>query len=250
MTEQREAHPLSTREQAVLVQLADGKLTGATRARAESRARAIPDADRLIERQRRVARALGGADARAGVAPPRAAGARRLLPRLAPAAMLVFLLVLLAILAPGGDRSTVERAADLAQAKATAQAPRTTGAVLRAGVQGVRFPDWGAEFGWHETGMRRDVLDGRPTTTVFYEHTGHRLAYTIVSGAPLPRPAGGRVVRRDGLEIALYRDPGHGGHDIAVFERGGRTCVLAGHVRTPDTLLKLAAWKADGRLRS
>ena len=122
--------------------------------------------------------------------------------------------------------------------------------MLRADVDGVRFPDWGPEFGWHETGMRSDEIDGRHTTTVFYEHTGHRLAYTIVSGPPLPRPAGARVVQRDGLEIAVYRDPRHGGHDVAVFERGGRTCVIAGHVLELSTLLKLAAWKGDGSIRS
>ena len=119
-----------------------------------------------------------------------------------------------------------------------------------AAVDGVAFPDWGREFGWRATGMRHDDLGGRPTATVFYEHMGHRLAYTIVSGTALPRPAGARTVERDGLRISLYRDPGHGGHDVAVFERGGRTCVVAGHVLELDTLLDLAAWKGDGRVRS
>ena len=71
------------------------------------------------------------------------------------------------------------------------------------------------------------------------EHHGHRLAYTILPGI-VERPQGARVVRRDGLEIALYRD---GEHDVAVFERDGRTCVLAGHVLRTSTLVKLAASK-------
>jgi hypothetical protein len=237
-------HRLSRREQALLVQLADGTLTGSARARAE----AIPDADRLIERQRRVTRALGAGAARAPVQ------RRRSLPLappwLLPAAAIAGMLILLAVLVPRGAPSTVQRAADLAQEPATQTAPAATGTVLRADVDGVEFPDWGPAFGWQETGMRRDVLDGRATTTVFYEHTGHRLAYTIVTGPPLARPAGARVVRRDGLEIALYHDAGHGGHDVAVFERGGRTCVVAGHVMKLDTLLKLAAWRGDGRIRS
>ena len=29
-------------------------------------------------------------------------------------------------------------------------------------------------------------------------------------------------VERDGLELSVYHDPGHGGHEVAVFERGGR----------------------------
>ena len=40
-------------------------------------------------------------------------------------------------------------------------------------------------FGWKETGSRRDTLDGRATRTVFYEHMGHRIAYTILPGAPV-----------------------------------------------------------------
>jgi hypothetical protein len=57
-------------------------------------------------------------------------------------------------------------------------------------------------------------------------------------------------VKRDGLEIAVYHDPRHGGHDIAVFQRGGKTCVLAGHVEEASTLLKLAAWRGGGDIRS
>jgi hypothetical protein len=56
-------------------------------------------------------------------------------------------------------------------------------------------------------------------------------------------------VRRDGLEIALSHDAGHGGHDIAVFERDGRTCVLAGHVMRVSTLVELAAWTGGGAVR-
>ena len=98
--------------------------------------------------------------------------------------------------------------------------------------------------------MRHDELDGRPTTTVFYEHTGHRLAYTIVSGPPLPPPDdGARRPARRPRDRALPRSA-HGGHDVAVFERGGRTCVIAGHVLELATLLKLAAWKGDGSIRS
>jgi hypothetical protein len=50
--------------------------------------------------------------------------------------------------------------------------------------------------------------------------------------------------------MSVYRDPRHGGHDVAVFERNGRTCVIAGHVIHRSTLLKLAAWKGGGHVRS
>ena len=194
-------HPLSKREQALLVQLADGTLTGPARARAEARLSRIPDGERLLERQRRVARALGADRKPSVVREPRAL-------RLVAAGALATALVLMWVLAPGGDRTTTERAADMAQLPATRPAPAASGAVLRAEVDGVRFPDWGPEFGWHETGLRRDTIDGRRTATVYYEHMGHRLAYTIVSGPALPRPANAHVVRRDGLAISLVSGPG------------------------------------------
>jgi hypothetical protein len=240
---------LSHRDRAALVGLADGTLTGAARARAEARVRALPDADRLIERQRRVTRALGiGLDPLP--APARAPATASAAPRLALAGALATVLLVLGLLLPQGGDSTVEQAADRAQLPATAPAPAASGPVLQAAVEGVRFPAWGEQFGWHETGMRRDELEGRDSTTVFYEHQGHRIAYTIVSGPALPRPEDARVIRREGLEIAVYRDPSHGGHDVAVFERDGRTCVLAGHVMRLSTLIELAAWTGDGRLRS
>ena len=98
--------------------------------------------------------------------------------------------------------------------------------------------------------MRRDEIEGRRSTTVFYEHEGHRLGYTIVSGPALPRPDGARIIERDGLRMSVYRDPAHGGHEVAVFERDGRTCVVAGHVMKRSTLLELAAWTGGGDVRS
>jgi hypothetical protein len=248
MTERLEERPLGRRDEALLVQLADGTLTGPARRKAEARLRAIPDADRLIARQRRVARALGaGADL-----PPlhAAAAPRRAAPRVAVAGALAAVLALLLVLAWQDAGPTVERAADISQLPATDRAPRASGPMLRAAVDGVRFPDWGPEFGWHATGMRSDDIGGRRATTVFYEHMGHRLAYTIVSGPALPRPTQARTVERNGLRMSVYRDPEHGGHDVAVFERRGRTCVVAGHVIRLSTLLELAAWKGGGSVRS
>jgi hypothetical protein len=65
-------------------------------------------------------------------------------------------------------------------------------------------------------------MGGRATRTVFYEHTVHRIAYTVVSGSELKRPAGGRPVRRNGIAIT------------------------PGHVMHRCTLLKLAAWRGPG----
>ena len=230
---------LNERDRRLLIGVADGTLSGRRRTRAEGRLARIPDAERLIARQRRVAHAVRPAGAPA-------TRRSRLRPNLrvatvgALAAVATVCLVL--ILAFSGDRPAVMQAADLAGQPATRSAPSSSGHVLQASVDGVEFPDWSAEFGWHETGARDDTLDGRRTRTVFYEHMGHRIAYTIVSGAPVPIPDDARVVRRGTMVIALYRDAENGGRDIAVFRRGGRTCVLAGHVMHQSTLVELAAW--------
>jgi hypothetical protein len=251
--------PLTDRDRALLVGLADGTLEGRRRARAEALVDEIPDGKALVERQRRVARALAGGRvpamipvaARAASAPvARARPVWRPRPRMAALATLAAAVLALLTVVLSSERSTVAQAADLARLPATDPAPGSAGKVLRASVDGVAFPDWSAEHGWHETGLRRTSLDGRASTTVFYEHEGHRIAYTIVSGPALDPPADARVVRRAGLEIAVYHDPGHGGHDVAVFERDGSTCVLAGHVIEQETLLKLAAWKGGGQIRS
>jgi hypothetical protein len=241
---------LGKRDHAALVQLADGALAGSGRRRAAARVRAIPDGERLLERQRRVARALS-VGAELPVPEPAGAASRpRPALRLVAAGAFAAPVAVLLMLVPQDTRPTAERAADIAKLPATDPAPRASGALLRADLDGVPFPDWGPEFGWHATGMRRDELGGRRTTTVFYEHMGHRLAYTIVSGPPLARPARARTVKRDGLRMSVYRDPRHGGHDVAVFERGGRTCVIAGHVIHLSTLLDLAAWRGGGHVRS
>jgi hypothetical protein len=247
MTDRLDKQPLRRRDEALLVQLADGALTGAARRRAEARLQTIPDADRRLGRQRRVARALGAGAERSA---PQPAPAPRPALRLALAGALATVLALLAVLASQGGDPTVERAASISQLPATARAPNASGPVLGAEVDGVAFPDWGPEFGWHATGMRNDEIDGRRATTVFYEHEGHRLAYTIVSGPALPRPDQAQTIERDGLELSVYRDPDHGGHDVAVFERDGRTCVVAGHVLELSTLLELASWKGSGSIRS
>ena len=245
---------MTNRDRILVVALADGTLTGRRREQAERRLARIPDAAEQVERQRRVTEALRGGPA----TPPKLAAAplplpapRRRVAR-APLAIATAVAAVIAALVVVGIQgsSTLTQAAGLAKLDAERPAPAAAGPVLREEHEGVTFPEWEAEFGWRATGARSDRLDGRRTRTVYYEHTGHRIAYTVVSGPPLEIPEHARRVRRDGLAIALYRDPSHGGHDVAIFERNGRTCVLAGHVMRTSTLVKLAAWRGDGALPS
>lgn len=133
-------------------------------------------------------------------------------------------------------------------------------ALLDRSFRGVTFPRWGPQFGWFQIGERQDVIEGRETHTVFYLHQGHRLAYTVVAGPPLPVPNGGRRVDTPAGRVHVYTPPSHavdvpaqllrhgGRARVAVFERGGHTCILAGVAHREDTLVMLASWKGHGAI--
>jgi hypothetical protein len=161
-------------------------------------------------------------------------------------------LVAIALVLPGllSGEPTVADAHALAGRGPTDPAPsRVAGspALLAADVDGVPFPSWKREFGWRSVGERSDELDGRRTRTVFYGHEGHRIGYTIVSGEALEAPEDAARRRVNGVDLRVWRDD-HG-HDIVAFERGGRTCVLSGHVERRSTLVDLASWSGDGEVR-
>ena len=216
------------------------------------------------ERQARVARVIR---AQAPAAPPalrtrieadlardRARGGwtRRRAPRIALAAAIAVVAVAVAVplALQGDDAITVQEAVNPTHRDPAGPAPARDSrrpALLAASFAGVTYPDWRREFGWRPVGRRSDEIQGRATKTVFYEHRGHRIGYTVVAGPALDLPAGGRRVVRDGVTVHLYG--ASDGHDIAVFERGGRTCILAGHVRHRRTLAKLATWPGGGAVR-
>jgi hypothetical protein len=145
---------------------------------------------------------------------------------------------------------SVEQAAALASRVATEQTPPAVAGhpeLLQRDVDGVAFPEWGPKFGWHASGARTDEIAGRRAVTVFYRHMEHRIGYTIVSGPPLEVPANAHRMRVNGVDLAIYHD---GERTVTVFERGGHTCVLAGHVIHHDTMPKLASWRANGAIES
>jgi hypothetical protein len=175
-------------------------------------------------------------------------GPRLLAPAAGVAALLVVaLVVVLSLGGPAGP--SMVQAADLARLPSTEPAPAQDPAhptLLDRRLEHVTFPDWSRKFGWRAEGARTDRLDGRRAETVFYTHHGHRIGYTVISGRPLEPPEGAEVVRRNGLEIHRYMD---GDRTVVTFQRGGFTCILAGHVVHAETPLKLVAWKGSGAVR-
>jgi hypothetical protein len=204
----------------------------------------------ISARHERVIRALrsGGPEVPATLVRPQAepAPARR---TWRPTAIVAFagamLVAVVVALASGGGPGARELAA-MSHLPATQPSPASDGALLDRRFEGVTFPDWSREFGWMPDGARTDNVEGRDVETVFYTHHGHRIAYSVVSGDALDPPAGATTTRVDGVDVHRFRD---GGRDVVMFERGGRTCVLAGHVIDPNTLVELASWQGDGAVR-
>ncbi len=92
-------------------------------------------------------------------------------------------------------------------------------------------------------GRRSDELDGRTAQTVFYEHGGKRVAYTIVSGKGIPAPEGSRPATRNGVHFHSLAGEGR---RVVTWWRDGRTCVLSSADVGDHELIKLATWKGDG----
>jgi anti-sigma factor RsiW len=254
------APSLSEREMAELAALADGTLPPERRTAVEAWVAASPQLQELLDRQRQAVaatRALAEdpapesllATVEAGRRGRESARARRsrLVPRLALAGVLaVVVAVVAALVSSGPGAPTVAEAARLAERAPSEPAPTAVGdgTQLDLDVEGVVFPDLLESYGWEAVGMRRDEIDGRDATTVFYEKGGRRIAYVIVAGSGLPRPGGAPSTTRGGVLLHTLRVDGR----LAVtWRRLGRTCILIGPV-SEDELLTLASWRGEGTL--
>jgi hypothetical protein len=210
----------------------------------------------LRMRRRLLARAVGPRAAGPRAAGPRAAGSRvarssrARVPALGLGLAGVLAALVLVLVALGGSQAglTVADAATLAVRPATSKVaePPDDGTTLpHVRAAGLPFPYWEDRFGWVATGVRRDDVDGRRLTTVFYRRHGSRVAYTIVPGASLLAGHDVRTIRRGGLWIGTFAT----GHRLLVmWLRRGHTCVLSGVDVPLDALVKLAAWRGHGTL--
>jgi hypothetical protein len=240
-----------------LAQLADGSLEGRARAELETQVADSPTLRAALDRQRAGATALRGLDLkpsptlRPRIATERATTSRPVRRRrlaiggaLAGAVAAVALVAVLIVPSDGGNPTVVE-AARLSDYPATSSlaVDASNEKLLAANVEGVPFPNWRGEFGWRQAGTRSDGLEGRSARTVFYEHGGRRVAYTIVSGEGIPAPGGSRPATRNGVNLHSLSD---GGRRVVTWWRDGRTCVLSSADVGDHELIKLASWKGDG----
>jgi anti-sigma factor RsiW len=241
-----------------LAALADGTLDAARQAQVMAAVDASPELSAALAEQVRVMEAVRLANTHieaplglrerlaASPAPDRAP--RRRLGWMAALASAVAAVVLLALVVlPGGAGGpTVAEAAGAVARPPVAAAPAPDPdreKLLDLTVDGVAFPDYAATFGWTAVGTRTDEVEGRTITTVVYEKDGRRVAYGIVDGDALERPADAATVTAEGTPLALVTVDGT---RVVTWERDGHTCVMLGDGVPEDTLTELAGWKGKG----
>src|SRR5262245_15904336 len=241
------APQLTDREMAELCALADGSLPDERRTAVEAWIAADPALRELLDRQRRAVAATQAladdpvpASLQAAVnarRPTRRPRPRRLVPRLALVGAVALVVAVIAALLTGGPGApTVAEAAQLTQQAASAPAPPPrdgSGTQLAEDVDGVVFPDFLESYGWQAVGLRRDEINGRNATTVFYEKDGKQIAYVIVSGSGLTPPSGVPSTTRDGTVFHTFSVDGK---RAVTWRRLGRTCILVGPVSSEELL--------------
>jgi anti-sigma factor RsiW len=244
------AGELSTGEQADLAALADGTLPEDRRAEVEARVAASPRLQELVERQRQAVTALRLVATEEPPASLQAAVDERIRPTrrprfapklaLATAAAVAAAVVAAVVLSEGPGAPTVADAARLAIEAPNAATPApagTAGTRLALAVDGVPFPDLSQFAGWEAVGSRRERVEGRDATVVYYRKGARRLGYVIVAGAGLRRPeAQATVIRNEPYQTLRLS-----GRPAVTWRRGGHTCVLLGQA-TQRELLRLASW--------
>jgi hypothetical protein len=242
-----------------LAALADGSLEPGRRAGVERAVAASPELQADVRDQQRALaavravsaeRAPAALRARVALARPPRRRARRIGALAVAATAAIAATVVLTLAGGSATTPSVADAAVLATRPAVAPAPEPAhGAATlpRPRGAGLPFPYWEEHFGWKATGVRRDRLDGRAATTVFYRRQSQLVAYTIVGGRPIPIGSPARVSVQDGT---TFRSLVVHGRRAVTWLRRGHTCVLSGTTATRATLLRLAAWRGGGKIPS
>jgi hypothetical protein len=120
-------------------------------------------------------------------------------------------------------------------------------ALLQTRIEGLPFPDWNDQFQWRAVGARRDEIEGRAATTVYYQNPlGAQAAYTILGGGSIGTPKDARTVNVRGRDYHVLNS---GSKRIVVWDRNGHTCVMSLPKTVPEErALDLAAWDDGGKV--
>jgi hypothetical protein len=241
-----------------LARLADGSLAPERARELEAQVGESPELSALLAEQRSALDVVRGLDdsapmalrervqaMREGKAPQRKARRFGVIGALTSAAAAIAI-ALAVIVGTGASGPTLSDAAAFTLKPALGPAPgHSFDGALDLDVDGVPYPYWQDEYGWHATGSRVDKIDGREATTVFYSKGNRRIGYTIVTGKPVDVPGSATVTVRKGTRFRSV--PFHGA-TVLTWERRGHSCILSGVNVSRARLLKLAAWKDAGEL--
>ncbi len=245
-----------------LAAFADGSLPAARRGQVEQ---ALSDSPRLraaVAAQQRVLKAIDAAASerapsslRARVAlaqpPARRSGPSRLTAALSTAVVAAGAAAVVAVVVVVGGGTagpTVAQAAVLTSRAPTAGVAEPVAEVhTLPGVRavGLTYPYWEDHFGYKARGVRRDSLDGRLVTIVFYRRGASQVAYEIVSGSPLRQGGKVRSTVLEGVRLSSMTTPS--GQAVS-WLRDGHTCILIGSHTNLSELQGLAAWHDGGRV--
>src|SRR4051812_39231905 len=238
---------LSPEDEADLVSFVDGRLDAEGRARVEARAAKDPDYKSALLRQQVGRDAVTSAaestgaplalktrveelgatrgrrkgEQRSGIR-TRLGGLRWPAAGVAAGAIAVTLAVVM-LIGSGPGIEDVAAAATRTPTGRVAAVPAGSKLLKERGAD-VRFPNFAGKFGWKAVGTRTDEIQGRATRTVFYEKDGKRIAYTVVSGAPLDQPSGADKTTYEGTIIRALRARGF---EVVTWRRRGHTCVMS-----------------------
>jgi anti-sigma factor RsiW len=147
------------------------------------------------------------------------------------------------VLVTAGGAPTVGDVLDSSAGSPAAAVSPAGGSLLPVAVEGVRFPDYEAKFGWRAVGRRDHEIDSRDVTTVFYERDGEQVTYSIVAGGALAEPDG-EDIEAEGTRLRRIGDA-----NAVTWRRKGRTCVMEGSTGVRlRTVAELAGWKAKGQV--
>jgi hypothetical protein len=150
----------------------------------------------------------------------------------------------------GASSPSVLATVELAAHGPSLPAPRqdmANQALLQTKIDGLPFPNWEDHFRWRASGARRDEIQGRRATTVYYDNPlGARAAYTILGGSAIKVPDEAKAVDVRGQ---TYYVMDRGSQRIVVWDRAGHTCVMSAPRSVPESkLLDLAAWDDGGNV--
>lgn len=186
-------------------------------------------------------------------APPRRSSGARRTPAIAAALAVAAVVIALVAVMRDAEPSAPSFADAAAVALRAPASPLASGGSSGAAprmpaVDGLTFPSYAySALELRATGVRRARSRGREVVAVSYAGDGTRIGYAIVAAPAIDVPDGARSVTRGGTRYALLRA---GGAAVVTWRRAGRTCILASRTASHERLLRVAAWRADGRAAS